>query len=31
MLPLAGAGADAPDFNANVPLVFHRQGGWKRE
>ncbi len=29
--PLAGAGADAPDFNANVPLVFYRPGEWKRE
>jgi hypothetical protein len=29
--PLAGFGADAPDFRAAVPLVFYRPGEWKRE
>lgn len=29
--PLAGAGGDAPDFQANVPLVYYRPGDWKRE
>lgn len=29
--PLAGAGAEAPDFRAHVPLVFYRPGAWKRE
>jgi hypothetical protein len=29
--PLAGFGAEAPDFRAHVPLVFYRPGEWKRE
>lgn len=29
--PLAGVGAEAPDFRAHVPLVFYRPGEWKRE
>jgi hypothetical protein len=29
--PLAGFGADAPDFRAHVPLVYYRPGEWKRE
>lgn len=29
--PLAGAGAEAPDFRAHVPLVYYRPGPWKRE
>jgi hypothetical protein len=28
--PLAGFGADAPDFRAAVPLVYYRPGDWKR-
>lgn len=29
--PLAGFGAEAPDFRAHVPLVFYRPGEWKRQ
>lgn len=29
--PLAGVGAEAPDFRAHVPLVYYRPGEWKRE
>jgi len=29
--PLAGFGAEAPDYQAVVPLVFYRPGEWKRE
>ncbi len=29
--PLAGFGAEAPDFRGKVPLVFYRPGEWKRE
>jgi len=29
--PLAGFGAEAPEFRARVPLVFYRPGEWKRE
>ncbi len=29
--PLAGFGAEAPDFRAHVPLVFYRPDEWKRE
>ncbi len=29
--PLAGFGAEAPEFRARVPLVFYRPGAWKRE
>lgn len=29
--PLAGMGAEAPEYRAHVPLVFYRPGEWKRE
>ncbi len=29
--PLAGFGAEAPEYRAAVPLVFYRPGEWKRE
>lgn len=29
--PLAGFGAEAPEYRAHVPLVFYRPGTWQRE